>query len=128
MILDTSVLIDIDRGVEQRKVEKLDSEKPHKISAVTRTEFYTGVNMESDTDREKARQLLNTPQEVPMEGEIAEKAGELLARKQKQNLSIGLNDIYIAATALKKDEKVLTKDVEDFNQIKELEVKDWNSF
>jgi predicted nucleic acid-binding protein len=128
MILDTSVLIDIDRGVERDKVERLDSEGPHIISSVARAEFFTGVNKRRDTDEEAARKILDIAREASFEGKIAEKAGELIARKHTEELSIGLNDIYIAATAIHRDEKVLTKDTEDFEQIEEVEVENWKSF
>lgn len=128
MILDTSVLIDIDRGINEDKLQRLNKEGPHKISAVTRTEFFTGVHKRSDTREEKARKLLDQAQEIPLEEEIAERAGELLARKQSNDLSIGLNDIYITATAIHEDEAVLTRDAEDFNEIEELEVKNWEDF
>jgi tRNA(fMet)-specific endonuclease VapC len=127
MILDTSVMIEIDRGIKKQKTERIESENPG-ISSITRAEFFTGVYKRTDTDREKAAELLSSVKEIPLEGDIAEKAGELLARKQRENLSIGLNDIYIAATAIAEGEKVLTKDTSDFNEIEELEVEAWSDF
>ena len=128
MILDTPVLVDIDRGAKKEKIEKLEEEGPHSVSSVTKTELYTGANLREKTDFKSLRQLLSAFNEVALEQEIAEKAGELIARKRKENLSIGLNDIYIAATAIQEDKKLLTQDTEDFQQIKELEVKNWHNY
>lgn len=128
MILDTSVLVDIDRGTDQEKIEKLEKEGPHSISSITKTELYTGANLRQQTDQKGLEKLLSAFKEIPLEKEVAEKAGELIARKQKEDLSIGLNDIYIAATAIKKDKKLLTRDTEDFQEIKELNVKNWNNY
>jgi predicted nucleic acid-binding protein len=128
MILDTSVLIDIDRGVKEEKIEKLASESPHTISSITKAEFFTGINKREDTNEEKAREILSIAQEIPFQKEIAEKAGELIARKHEENLSIGLNNIYIAATAIQNNQKILTKDTEDFQQIKELKVENWDKY
>lgn len=63
-----------------------------------------------------------------MEGPIARKAGGLIARKIKEDLSIGLNDIYIAATAIVEGEKLVILDKSDFKEIKELETLDWEDF
>jgi len=128
MILDTSILIDIDRGVKEDKLERLQNDAPHQISSVTKAEFFTGVHKRESGDEETARKILSIAQEIPMKQEIAEKAGELIARKHEKDLSIGLNDIYIAATAIKNNRKILTKDAGDFKQINELEVENWKHY
>jgi tRNA(fMet)-specific endonuclease VapC len=128
MILDTSVLVDIDRGSDIEKIERLDSGTSHKISAVTVSEFFTGVHMREEPDEAKARRIISRARVVPLEGDIARKAGRLIARKKKQGLGLNINDIYIAATALEKEEAILTRDTEDFEQIEELDVKDWEEY
>ena len=50
MILDTSILVEIDRGNNLDRIEELDNEGSHSISAVTVSEFYTGVNMREDPE------------------------------------------------------------------------------
>lgn len=52
----------------------------------------------------------------------------MISRKIKEKLSLGLNEIYIAATALVREEKVLTANIKDFEQVEELEVLDWKEF
>lgn len=128
MILDTSVLIEIDRGTDEEKVRELDSRAPHKISSVTVSEFFAGVHMRDSKEEEKAEKIISQAREVPLEREIAKKAGELIALKNEKDLGINLNDIYIASTAIIHGEKVLTKDISDFNEIEEIEVKSWKDF
>ena len=128
MILDTSILVEIDRGNNIEKIEKLDEEGSHSISAVTVSEFYTGVNMREEPEEDKAERLISRARVMPVEEEIARKAGELIARKKQENLKLGLNDIYITATAAERDKTVITKDPEDFNEIEEIEIEDWDNY
>ena len=122
MILDTSIIVEIDRGNNIDRIEKLDNEGSHSISAVTVSEFYTGVNMREEPEEDKAERLISRAGVIPLEEEIAKKAGKLIARKKQENLRLGLHDIYIAATAAERDKTVLTKDPEDFNKMEEIEV------
>jgi tRNA(fMet)-specific endonuclease VapC len=128
MLLDTSVLIDIDRGTDPAKLEKLDQDDPHSISSVTVSEFYAGVHLRDQPDEAGAEKILNNAEEIAMEGRIARKAGELIARKIRDNLSLGINDIYIAATAIQRGDTLLTADTSDFSSIPELDLKDWNEY
>jgi predicted nucleic acid-binding protein len=59
MILDTSILVEIDRVNNMDRIEKLDNEGSHSISAVTVSEFYTGVKMREEPEeyREKNDRL-----------------------------------------------------------------------
>ena len=125
MILDTSILIEVDRGADPQKVEKLDEKAPHKISSITVSEFFAGVHLRDSTEKQKAEKIISQAEEIPMKEDIARKSGELIARKKKESLGINLNDIYIAATAIKYGEPVLTKDRSDFGELEELEVKNW---
>lgn len=125
MILDTSILVEIDRGADEARVRKLDDRAPHRISSVTVAEFFAGVHIRGSAEEEKAQRILSQAEEVPLGGQIARRSGELIARKKRQNLGINLNDIYIAATALEYGEKVMTTDVPDFEEVEELEILSW---
>lgn len=48
-VLDTSVVVDIDRDGVDSKVAKLDDEGRHAISAVSLTELRFGVNKQYET-------------------------------------------------------------------------------
>jgi len=128
VILDTSILVEIDRNNNPAKISKLDQEGPHKISSITVSEFFAGVYVREKSEVEKAQRIMAEAREIPLEGGKARKSGELIGRKHKRDLGLDLNDIYIAATALVEGEKVLTKDTSDFEEIEELEVQDWKDF
>ena len=128
MIIDTSILVEIDRGVTEEKIKKIKRNINPKISAITVSELYTGAYKRKKTDESSLENLISSFKRLTLDQDIAKKAGELIARKQEKDLGIGINDIYIAATAIQKNEKLLTKDVKDFNEINELEVLDWNNF
>lgn len=128
MILDTSILVDIDRGTNLEKIEKLDSQTNHKISAITVSEFFTGVYMRNSKDEKGANRIISRANTIPVNKEIAKEAGKLLARKRKDDLGLNINDIYIAATAIVENEPILTKDTEHFREIKEIDVIDWEQY
>jgi len=128
MIIDTSILVEIDRGITEEKIKKIKDNINPKTSTITVSELYTGAYKREKTDESSLENLISAFKQIPLNQEIAKKAGELIARKQEKDLGIGINDIYIAATAIQKNEKLLTKDVQDFNEINDLEVLDWNNF
>jgi len=128
MIIDTSILVEIDRGITEEKIKKIKDNINPKISTITVSELYTGAYKREKTDESSLENLISAFKQIPLNQEIAKKAGELISRKQEKDLGIGINDIYIAATAIQKNEKLLTKDVQDFNEINDLEVLDWNNF
>jgi len=128
MIIDTSILVEIDRGITEEKIKKIKDNINPKISTITVSELYIGSYKREKTDESSLENLISAFKQIPLNQEIAKKAGELISRKQEKDLGIGINDIYIAATAIQKNEKLLTKDVQDFNEINDLEVLDWNNF
>ncbi len=127
MILDTSVIIDIDRGVEEEKVEKLDDASPHKTCSVTVTEYFSGVFLGSG-ESGKAEKMLENVEEVPVKGEVAREAGRIIAELTEEGEMIGMNDVYIAAVARVHGDTLLTSDVEHFEKVEGVEVKDWDRF
>lgn len=128
MILDTSVIVDIDRGILQAKVERLDQASPHKICSATIAEYYTGVELASGNKKHEAEKLVYNAEEIAIKGEVAEEAGRILAELTERGKIIGINDVYIAAVARVLEEPVLTSDVSDFRQVEGIEVKDWSQF
>lgn len=62
---------------------------------------------------------------IPVNIEVADKAGEIMARLMDQEETIGINDSYIAATALLFSQPVVTADTDDFEKT-DVETIDWN--
>lgn len=128
MILDTSVLVEIDRGhAEKEKIQRLERAGNLGISSVTVTEFMAGAYL-TGTEKKKLKEILSRFEQIGVDGLVAEHAASLWALNIKEDLGIPTNDIYIAATAVARDEELLTCDIDDFDKIEGLKLKDWKNF
>ena len=124
MLLDTSVIVEIDRGVDSKKMEHLESLSPHLVSTVTVMEISTGF-FRSDRNIILLEEFISSLSVVPIDRKVARKAGKIAADLIDEGKRIEINDLYIAATAMLKGETVLTKNVEHLGRIDDLEVADW---
>lgn len=135
-LLDTSVLIDLDRGGVDRRVGKLDDEGRHAISIVSVTELYLGVNKryEADTDdyrnaTEDLERLLSRFEIVDVNRSVAVAAARIIAELRERGEPLhDLHDIYIGATARTEQLVVLTANVDHFDRISDVQVIDWSEF
>lgn len=134
-LLDTSALIEIDRGDAER-AERLDDEGRHALSQVTTTEMFTGIEYQYERgseDYKEARgnldRLLSRFKIITIDREISIKAAKLIADLKKIGKPVDdLHDIYIAATGVSKDLEILTKNPNHFENVEGLEVQDWKSY
>jgi predicted nucleic acid-binding protein len=126
MILDTSFLIDVLRGDESAAdvVERLDRSGPLCVSAVTVMELWEGIHLSNSEacERESVQQMLEGLTEVPFDRPSAMMAGELNATFVESGRQIESADVMIAATALVKDEPVVTGNISHFERFDDLEV------
>lgn len=135
-LLDTSVLVDIDRGGVDRRVGKLDDEGRHAISIVSVTELYLGVNKQYGIDTDAHREatedlerLLSRFVIVPIDRSTAIAAARTIAELQERGEPLhDLHDVYIGATARTERLAVLTANVDHFERIDDVQVVDWNAF
>ena len=134
-LCDTSVLVDIDRGGVDRRVERLDDEGRHAISTVTVTELRLGVNKkyESDDGRSDAMdgldRLLARFDVVDVTRPVATAAADIIATLETRGEPLhDLHDVYIAATARTEQLPVLTSNVDHFDRIDDVDVVNWNEY
>lgn len=135
-LLDTSALIDIDRGGVEEKVAKLDDQGRHALSMVTVTEMKLGVNIQYEQDTEAHREtmdqltrLLARFELFPISRPVASAGAKIIADLREGGRPVDdLHDIYIAATAQVEQLPVLTADVAHFDPIDDVTVIDWESF
>lgn len=135
-LVDTSVLVDIDRGDVDQRVEQLDDEGRHAISIVSVTELYLGVNKryERTTDdyrnaTEGLERLLSRFETIPLTRSIAIDAASVIAELLERGEPLhDLHDVYIGATARTQQLTVLTANVDHFERIDDVQVVDWNEF
>jgi len=135
-LLDTSVLVDIDRGGVDRKVQTLDEHGRHVLSTVSVTELQLGVTLqyERGTDAhgnasQDLARLLARFELQPVTRPVAMAAAEIIAALREEGTRLDdLHDVYIAATAIVEQLPVLTENVEHFERIDDLTVIDWAEF
>lgn len=135
-LVDTSVLVDIDRGGVDNKVQALDEEGRHAISMVTITELRLGVNLnyEAGTEEHTAAlaaldRLVARFATIEISRPVATAAADIIGTLSDRGEPLDdLHDVYIAATARKEQLPVLTANVTDFERVDDVAVIDWNSY
>lgn len=137
-VLDTAVLIDIDRGGEtiREKVERLDEEGPHIISAVSVTELFLGLEKKYETGTETYREARNTLEKLiarftlfPVDRSVSTVAARIIHSLQANGAPLhDLHDVYIAATGRVTENPVLTSNTDHFTRVEHLMVEDWQRY
>jgi tRNA(fMet)-specific endonuclease VapC len=135
-LLDTSAVVDIDRGGVDRRVRKLDEQGRHAISMVTVTELRLGVDLQAERGTDRHQQALDHLDRLlarfdilPISRPVATTAATIIATLRDHGEPLDdLHDIYIAATARTQQLPVVTGNVGHFEQIDDLQVVDWSTF
>ena len=130
MILDSSFLIDLMNADEDAITVADDLEstnEPQRVPTQVVYELYVGVGYTEQTHDEVGRiqSVLNSRPIVPLTDEIARRAGRIDGQLRREGDQVGQGDIKIAATALRHDEPVVTRNPQDFNRISGLMVRDY---
>jgi predicted nucleic acid-binding protein len=133
-LLDTGVLIDIDIGGKEvrEKAKELDKEGKHAISAVSLYEFYWGIYRKYKNGSRKYKEAVKKAEELflrffvlTITPEIAIRAAKIGTTLISEGEEIGVNDTYIAATALVQGLTLVTTDISHFKRIEGLMVVGW---
>ena len=122
MLLDTSFLIDLMDGDEGavEKARKLESDLvQQRLSAMTLFELYYGIARatDSDAEREKVEDVLASKPIHPADTAVMRKAGRLSGELQNDGSPVGDGDVIIGATADVVEERVLTRNVDNFERL-----------
>lgn len=133
---DSSVLVDIDRGGVDRRVERLDSEGRHAISTVSVTELRLGVNRQSQSNAEAHGKAFEALERLLARFDVqdvtratAAAAADIIDDLQRRGLSLNdLHNVYIGATARTEQLPVLTANTGHFEQIEGIQVVDWHEY
>lgn len=116
--VDTNILIYHTKGSQHTVAFITDLINKHafNISILTKIEFL-GWDKHTPDGYEKCKRLLDRATIYSLDDIIADKTIEL-----KRKLNIKLADAIIAATAISNNLKLLTRNVDDFKMIDEIEV------
>lgn len=123
MILDSSFVVDLmasDENAVAKLNELVADAEPLAVSALTVTEVRRGLG--TDRDRETFDDAMDDVSVVPFDRSEARRAADLLRRLDAEGAPIGAVDAMIGATALERNEKVLTRNVSEFDRIDGLRV------
>ncbi|MFY9265730.1 MAG: PIN domain-containing protein [Solirubrobacterales bacterium] len=126
VLIDTSVLIDIERGINSSTAERLLGDEDCAISVVTMSELLHGAFRARRGQRARRRafveQLLVGIEAIPITEPIARIHAEVWAELARRGNTVGAHDLWIAATALAHGFSVATRDRADFARVPGLSV------
>lgn len=127
MILDTSFLLDLMRSHEaaiEKAVEIESQGVPANLSAVSVYELYYGVErFASDTERERVDRVLDKYPIIDPNRPIMQKAGRIDAALDRSGQPLDdLADVIIGATGAIRGEAVLTRNLDHFERMRDVDV------
>jgi tRNA(fMet)-specific endonuclease VapC len=128
MIADTTFLVDVLRSVDkktEKKVNELDHSFSTKfISTITVLELWSGVYQSKNPKKQsdKIKKILESFIILPFKEEDAKIAGKIEAELILNGNNIGITDIMIAASAIKHNQSILTRNVKHFSKVKGIKI------
>lgn len=121
LVLDTDIFIDLLRGFEKAKryFEELNREDNIiYYSAVTEIELVSGKECNKIEKKAEIIKILSQFSKIPVDNKIAIKAGDF-----RREYGTAFTDAVIAATAFAMKAKLVTRNANDFKNIKEITLK-----
>lgn len=117
MILDTTVLVDAERGADAL-VEVIDDGDDVAVAAVTVAELKVGVQLAKGRRRDKRERfvaaILDAVSIEPYDLDVADAHAGLLAHVRRTGTPRGAHDLIIAATARARNRQVVSSDQRAF--------------
>lgn len=126
VLIDTDLLVDLERGVGAPERDRIIGEQPRAISVITVSELLHGVHRADGVRRARrsafVEHLLAGITAIPITGAVARVHAGIWAELAQRGDVIGAHDLWIAATALAHGLAVATGNIEDFRRVPGLEV------
>jgi len=126
LLIDTDLLIDLERGAGSHEVEQLLGEEDCAISVITVSELLHGVLHASGAARVRRRafveHVLAGLQAIPITEPVARVHADVWADLSERGEPIGSHDLWIAATALAHGLGVATRNASHFDRVRGLRV------
>lgn len=126
LLIDTDLLIDLERGDDAASVDRVLGDEGRAISVITVSELLHGVLRAQGGARTRRRafaeHLLAGLQAVPITELVARVHAELWADLSQRGEPIGAHDLWIAATAVAHDLGIATCNAEHFSRVPGLRV------
>jgi tRNA(fMet)-specific endonuclease VapC len=126
LLIDTDLLIDLERGASAPAIEGILGEEERAISVITVSELLHGVLRATGARRARRRafveHLLGELRAIPITEPVARVHADIWAALAARGAVIGAHDLWIAATALAYGLGVATRNVADFERVEGLRV------
>jgi tRNA(fMet)-specific endonuclease VapC len=121
VLIDTGLLVDLERGVTNPDVERAIGEEDRAISVITVSELLHGVRRASGAQRTRrsafVEHLLAGIRAIEITEQIARVHAEIWAQLAARGEVIGAHDLWIAATALAHGMGLATGNTREFKRV-----------
>lgn len=126
LLIDTDLLIDLERGAGTPAIEELLGDEERAISVITVSELLHGALRATEAQRTRRRafveHLLGALRAIPITEPVSRIHAEAWADLSKRGQVIGAHDLWIAATALAHGLGVATRNASEFSRVAGLRV------
>ena len=126
VLIDTDLLVDLERGVGAPEVDRLLGDEERAISVVTVSELLHGVHRATGARRARrsafVEHLLAGLQPIPVTERVARVHAGVWAQLAERGQVIGAHDLWIAATAIAHGLALATGNAVEFNRVPGLRV------
>jgi tRNA(fMet)-specific endonuclease VapC len=126
VLIDTDMLVDLERGVSNPAVETAIGEEERAISVITVSELLHGVYRASGAQRTRrsafVEHLLAGMRAIEINEQIARVHAGVWAQLTAKGQRIGAHDLWIAATALAHGMGLATGNADEFERVPGLRV------
>jgi tRNA(fMet)-specific endonuclease VapC len=129
-VFDSSFIIDLIHADPQAaKLSRLidDEHSVAALSAVSVHEYLLGIHLKYFRDEDLLKEKLEAAEKdlmpfmvLPLTKEIAMESAKIQATLARRGRTIGINDIYIAATAMVNKASLVTRNASHFDQVEGL--------
>ncbi|HEX3802462.1 MAG TPA: PIN domain-containing protein [Solirubrobacteraceae bacterium] len=121
VLIDTGLLVDLERGVTNPDVESAIGDEDRAISVITVSELLHGVHRVSGAQRTRrsafVEHLLAGIRAIEITEQIARVHAEIWAQLAARGELIGAHDLWIAATALAHGMGLATGNTREFTRV-----------
>lgn len=126
VLIDTDMLVDLERGVANPDVEDALADEERAISVITVSELLLGVHRARGAQRTRRRafveHLLGGMRAIEITEQTARVHADIWAQLAAKGQLIGAHDLWIAATALAHGMGIATGNADEFARVPGLRV------
>jgi tRNA(fMet)-specific endonuclease VapC len=128
-LLDTNICVPLINGTDRSLRDRLLGHRPHEVvlCSVVKAELAFGArnSKHAAENLDRLQRFCGGFQSLPFDDDAAEHYGKLRALLRREGRPIGANDMLIAAIALATRVTLVTRNVDEFSRVPQLNVVAW---